>query len=321
MAFLTEALRRLFYLQPPLPYSAQIEVTNECNLTCPMCPRIDLKVPIKSIDLKIYKKIVDKLEGVKELILTGWGEPLFHKDIIKMVKSAKRRGFKVRLTTNGTLLTEGLQSDLLDSGIDGVSFSIDGIRESKESLAHPLTKQLENVESFLKKRKGGKPQVTFQSTLHQGKEEDILDVIRFAAKVGGGRVNILRLDARFRRLSRPTIEEEKRILEKTERLGGMLDVQVDFLPYVALTGIRRKFFRKLAPLLYRFRQHCPRTFGYIYINVNGQATPCCSLPLYSVGNLLEESLGSIWQGKQFKSFRQNQQKTCGGCDILKVKQC
>jgi MoaA/NifB/PqqE/SkfB family radical SAM enzyme len=322
MDFLEEFFRRFFYLQPPLPYTAQIEVTNECNLACPMCPRIDLKVPIKSMTLGTYKKIVDKLEGVRELVLTGWGEPLFHKDIIKMIKYAKNKGFKVRLTTNGTLLTEDLQDELLSSEIDEITFSVDEVRKSNKSLGHPLIKQLENIERFTKKRRDKKPKVTLQSTIHKGKEKNILDIIEFASRIGAERVNLMRLDIRFQKLPRPTVKQEKRLLKKAEKLGKKLGVQIDFLPHVALNGIARFFYRNLVPFLYRFGKYCPKTLGYIYINVDGQATPCCSLPLWSVGNLLKEDLEKIWKGQKFQKFREHdfQRKICGKCDVLEARQ-
>jgi MoaA/NifB/PqqE/SkfB family radical SAM enzyme len=284
-----------------------------------MCPRIDLKVPIKSMKLDAYKKIVNRLDGVRELVLTGWGEPLFHKNIIEMIRYAKRRGFRVRLTTNGTLLTKVLQDKLLKSGIDEITFSVDEVRKSKKSLGHPLIKQLENIESFLKKGKGNKPRVTLQSTLHKGRKKNVLEIIKFASKIGAERVNLMRLDIRFQKLARPNTREEKKLLKKAEALGEELGVQVDFLPYVALTGIARRFYRNLAPFLYRFNQFCPRTLGYIYINVDGQVTPCCSLPLYKVGNILNRDLSTIWKGEKLNYFRRNQKKICGQCDILSFK--
>jgi len=318
--FFIVSIRRLLYLQPALPYTVQIEITNECNLNCRMCPRTDLKVPIKSMRLNTYKKIVNKLTGVNELILTGWGEPLFHRQIIEMVKYAKKKGFRVRLTTNGTLLTKTLQDELLNSGIDEITFSVDEVRKSKKGLGHQLIKQLENIKSFLRKRKGKKPRVTLQSTVHKGKEKNIFDIISFASKIGAERVNLMRLDIRFQKLARPTVKEEKKLLKEAEKLGKKLGVQVDFLPHTALTGFPRRIYRHLAQFLYRFGQYCPKTFGYLYINVDGQATPCCSLPLYEIGNILNKDLLTIWEGERLNYFRRNQQSVCGKCDILSFRE-
>ncbi|HII72551.1 TPA: hypothetical protein HA265_07380, partial [Candidatus Woesearchaeota archaeon] len=87
-----EFLGRLLYIVPRRPRFAQIEITNDCNLNCKMCPREFLKVPYKHMDMKVYKKVVDGLKGVHQLTLTGWGEPFYYDKILECVKYAKKKG-------------------------------------------------------------------------------------------------------------------------------------------------------------------------------------------------------------------------------------
>ena len=100
-----EALGRILYMIPDYPSQAQIEITNRCNLTCKMCPRDYFNLLKEDMPLETFKKIVDRLENITLLTLTGWGEPLVHPHIFEMITYCKERSHKVKLTTNGTLLT------------------------------------------------------------------------------------------------------------------------------------------------------------------------------------------------------------------------
>jgi len=65
-----ETLRRIFFIPSKLPKTVQIEVTNEYNLDCKICPRKFLNIEYKDMDFGLFKKVIDKLEGVQEIILT-----------------------------------------------------------------------------------------------------------------------------------------------------------------------------------------------------------------------------------------------------------
>lgn len=318
-----EGLRRLFFLIPPNPEVAQIEITNRCNFNCLMCQRVSLKVPLKDMDLSLYKQVIDKLEGIKEIILTGWGEPLIHPDLLEMIKYAKKKGKWVSLTSNGSLLTRDFAKKIIQAGLDSISFSIDEIKAPKGSLAHPVTSQIRNVENFLKLRKGKKPEVVIQTTLHKGGQERISEVIAWAAKIGAEMVNINRLDMRFNQnLKRPNFEEEKEFVKKLEQVGRKYKIQTEFRPHIAFSGFARLIYRLLAPYMALGGKHCLRVYNYVYINLAGEVTPCCALPLWLVGNLLRDDLRTIWQSEKFKKFKQHefQRKICGKCDVLEVKQ-
>jgi len=320
----TEGLGRLLFLIPSHPEVAQIEVTNRCNFNCLMCQRIPLKVPIEDMDFALYKKIIDRLGGVGEVILTGWGEPLIHPKIVEMVEYAKKKNRWVSLTSNGSLLTTLLAKKLLQTGLDSISFSVDDIRAPKtKSIVHPVTTQIKNIENFIKIIKGKKPEIIIQTTLHLGQEKKIIEVVKWAARIGAGMVNVNRLDMRFNpKLRRPNYEEEKEFVGKLDEAGRKYKIQTEFRPHIAFSGLPRLAYRLVAPYVARGGQHCLRVYNYIYVNIKGEVTPCCALPLWSVGNLLQEDLQTIWQSEKLQKFREHeyQRKICGKCDVLEVRQ-
>jgi radical SAM protein with 4Fe4S-binding SPASM domain len=94
-----------------LPLNGSIELTARCNLKCAHCyirPRKGEAAACRRSELKLHeiRRIFDEIaeEGCLCLLLTG-GEPLLRPDFPEILEYAVRKGFLVRLYTNGTLLT------------------------------------------------------------------------------------------------------------------------------------------------------------------------------------------------------------------------
>jgi len=317
-----EFLGRLLFIIPRRPKFAQIEITNSCNLNCKMCPRAQLKVPYKHMDMKIYKKVVDKLEGINTLTLTGWGEPFYYDKIFDCITYAKKKGLKVKLTTNGVLINDAKINKIISSGLDDITFSIDHIKGDPD-FGHPNKAALMNIKKIIQLRdsKGlDKPQIVLQTTMHARKGKNVMDVIKWGAKVGADRINIARLDLRFDpNLKRASEEEEQRIFKTADRLGKDLGIRVDMVQYAVFDGFPRLMYKISRRLLHRFDTKCSKGYNYVYINVDGFVTPCCFYPLMKMGDLKKQSLQDIWNGARYRKFRQFKVKGCTKCDVMRVR--
>ncbi len=310
---------RLLYLPPQKPKTAQIAITNVCNFNCPMCQRFDLKVELRHMTDDVFFVVLNKLKDVPNIILTSWGEPLTHPRIFDYIQKASKN-HTVRITTNGALLTPEATDKILNSGLEAITFSIDNL-EDKDSFGHPLGEQISNIEYFCRKnqQQGKKIKVFLQSVFLKYDEKIFLDLISFAEKNKIDRLRLTRVDLRFNDYSRPTANEEKKLVQFLEKTLKKSKLTFDFLPYVAFDGIIREIYRRLYPLLHRLGKFCLRTYDDIYVNERGEITPCCSLPNLNCGSLLESDLLTIWQGEKFSTFRKKQEKICGKCDILAIK--
>ena len=80
-----------------------IELTSDCNLQCPHCPRPRIS---HNLSFELFEKIVGEasLHGHRSFSLHLFGEPLLYPRIIDCIRYLKRRGHAVILTTNGLLL-------------------------------------------------------------------------------------------------------------------------------------------------------------------------------------------------------------------------
>ena len=90
---------------PKYPKSVHLYITNDCNLECEKCyyrSSSDVKNELSFEQIKI---LFDEWERYRlTSIAIGGGEPLLHPDIVRIVQLAKKIGFFLAVTTNGTIL-------------------------------------------------------------------------------------------------------------------------------------------------------------------------------------------------------------------------
>jgi radical SAM protein with 4Fe4S-binding SPASM domain len=100
-----------------------IEISNLCNLSCRFCP--GTKRPKGRMDLERFSSILEKLKGYTEFVYFHlMGEPLLHPDLPQFLDVAGKMGFKVILTTNGTLLEERKKLLLSSPAVHKVNISL-----------------------------------------------------------------------------------------------------------------------------------------------------------------------------------------------------
>lgn len=93
-----------------IPKKAYLEITNACNLACTFCHGTKRK--LRFITREEFERAATELRSYAEyLYFHLMGEPLLHPELAKFFDIAGELGFKVVLTTNGTLLKK--KSDIL----------------------------------------------------------------------------------------------------------------------------------------------------------------------------------------------------------------
>ena len=287
-----------------------------------MCQREDLGIELEHMSWTHFATVVDKLGQRENITLTGWGEPFIHPRVFDMIAYCKERGHKVMVTSNGLFTKPSMVDDILNSAVDTITFSIDSVNGNETVTdGHTSNKVYENIEAVVKGRKPGTLGVRLQATLHANCDNDLYDVIRYGARIGCDIINVGRLDRQFRpNLERPDAQQERSIFLKADEIARSCGIQLDWLQYSVSSGLTRFVYRLLKKKLHRSGQYCLKTFDYAYVTREGDITPCCLLPNSKMGNLLHESLGSIWKNEKFDHFRENYRDTCGTCDLWVIDQ-
>lgn len=93
-----------------MPNKAFLEITNACNLQCSFCH--GTRRPIRYMTAEEFKRAATEARTFAEyLYFHVMGEPLLHPELSEFLDIAGELGFKVILTTNGTLV--GKRRDVL----------------------------------------------------------------------------------------------------------------------------------------------------------------------------------------------------------------
>ena len=100
-----------------------VEISNLCNLSCRFCP--GTKRPKGRMDADRLSVILEKLKGYTEFLYFHlMGEPLLHPELPRFLELAGEMGFKVIISTNGTLLEERKELLLSSPAVHKVNISL-----------------------------------------------------------------------------------------------------------------------------------------------------------------------------------------------------
>ena len=273
------------YDLPAFPLIIDIEVTNACNMDCLVCTRQVMTRKTGFMDWNLYKKIIDEVSIHNAAIrLIRFGEPLLHPKITEMIKYAKKKNLLVHMTTNGLLLSESKSAEIVDFGLDSIIFSMQGTtKEEYQRLRNTkhydkLVKNIQKLAELRKKKGVSNPYITITTTILDETQEDIDIFIR-----------------------------------KWRKTVDCIDYGPTYLGKLKLRSVDRiKYLIPRENTPKRRIKECNEVRTKLSINWNGDVTACCADfdGEMVIGNVLNESLKDVWNGKKHMEI----------CDILKKKE-
>ena len=275
------------------PADLYIEPTNNCNLKCVMCPRILSSKKTGNIAFKLFKKIIDEsVQYGKRGVITLHkdGEPLLHPGLGKMIVYAKKKraAHILRLSTNALLLDEAKSKELILSGLDAITISLDGTNEEtyRKIRGGDYHKVVNNTLRFIKIRNDmcrTRPWVTLQMI----KTTDTVGQI-----------------SHFKELWEPVADAIE--IKEFLNWGGAIPTEEGLV------------------LNSYSREPCLDLWSYLTINWDGRVSICC-LDFdckCTIGDANNQSLKNIWDGKCINKYRLThldclwqQAPLCEGCNV------
>ncbi len=130
-----------------------LEISNICNLKCSFCP--GTKRPANAMTEEEFSSLIRKLlPWTDYLYFHLMGEPLCHPKLDQFLHLAGNLGFKVILTTNGTLLQKNQQGLLEADGLHKLNISLHAFEAN--DLSKPFTEYLQDCFAFGKAAEGKK---------------------------------------------------------------------------------------------------------------------------------------------------------------------
>ena len=130
-----------------------LEISNICNLKCSFCP--GTKRPLHAMNEDEFRDLASKLiPWTDYLYFHLMGEPLCHPRLGQFLRIAEEFGFKVIITTNGSLLSKNQQTLLESNGLHKVNISLHAFEANDLSI--PFSQYLDNCFSFGQAAQGKK---------------------------------------------------------------------------------------------------------------------------------------------------------------------
>lgn len=344
------------FIRRPLTHLAKVylEATNRCNLDCRTCIRRSWEAELGMMAPATAERALADLRDVSpppDIVWGGWGEPLLHPDIVELVTRSKRLGGRVSLITNGTLLSGGTAAGLLESGLDMLWVSMDGVSEETFSairLGATLAWVVANVDAFQAlQRSAERPRtsVGFVFVAMRRNQAELPALLRL-----GDRLDVRRILAS--NLMPHTAEMQREVL----CAPGSLRVAGPDAANARVLTLPRLDSERMDPSVFSAINHagwhvefkdgaashapgrCPFVeSGALVIGWDGRVGPCLDL-LYShirfvagkprhakpfvTGNVAASHLESVWRSPEYVSFRDRVRgfdyapcHACSGCDL------
>lgn len=268
------------------PFTVYIFPTTYCNFKCVYCAHSLGHAKMKEqynfkpemMDMKTFDNIVEQLkefpEKIKVVSLTGQGEPLLNKNIPYMIQKLKEANVceRIEIISNGSLLTTETADNLIESGLDILRISLQGLssQKYKEVCDYKLSfdEYLSQIEYYFN-NKTEKNQIfvkVLDIALNEGEEEQFYKTFE----------NIT---------DRMFIEQCQPVYDNVELTDGL---ERDCDRY---GNIREK------------RDICTICFYMLGIFPNGDVEPCDGIykPIV-LGNVNQISLKEMWDSKMLKEF-------------------
>ncbi|MGB3211072.1 MAG: radical SAM protein [Desulforhopalus sp.] len=302
--------------------SIQIETTSRCNLDCVTClkPAYRTVWQERDMDQRLFRLILAQIPAKVSIHLQGWGEPLLHPDTLSHIRELKAAGAMVSFTTSGSLMESTLAHALIDSGLDGLTFSMAGNCRSTQdnlrgagSFAH-LQKAIRTFISAKKSRSESFFRVAVSYLLTPQTVPELPGAISWCRKNGVDALSTVHLTQAGCR----TQQKLQFMLSRQEaRHYHPLRIQAQLRAICSKMRLTMKAFHPtLTPV-------CDKNpINSLFISADGEVSPCVFLlpPVrqevvwyhknrisrqkpVSFGNLRKTSLSDIWDHPTYRQFR------------------
>lgn len=290
------------------PFNVIIDVSEKCNFQCKYCFRSDVdknkwgyakdsRLMEWNTFIRAVEQVKEFEDEVKQISLSGHGEPLCNRKIPDMVRYIKQQGIKSRISihTNAAMLDEEYAKDLADSNIDKIVISLQGLSDKKYK---EICQANINFDVFYH---------TLSVLYKCKKDTQIYYKIMDAALKNG---------------------EENRFYEMFTPIGDRVYVEkiVPIWKDVAIQYTEKKnskeiLYNKYGDAFPR-QECCPLIFHTIVVTPVGDVYPCTQLlTSYVLGNINKNTLLELWNSEERKNLlirqcKKNNPEICKGCFIL-----
>jgi radical SAM protein with 4Fe4S-binding SPASM domain len=279
-------------------------------------------------------RIIDDISSyAKPVVVLSGGEPLLRDDVFDIARYGTKRGLRMCLATNGTLVDDALCEKIKESGIRIVSLSLDG---SSEEVHDDFRKQKGAFAGTIRAaglfRDHG-IEFIINSSFTRRNQEEIPKVYKLAKEIGATAWYMFMIvpTGRGEEIMNELISKEdyEDILEwhyRMEKDEKDILVRPTCAPHYYRIVLQQskeegeKFERRSLKFSTGGAKGCIAGQLIALIDVDGNILPCSYFPK-SAGNIRERSFKDIWENselfKELRDFKKYKNK-CGSCEYINV---
>ncbi|MES0349972.1 MAG: heme b synthase [Desulfobacteria bacterium] len=309
------------------------EVTRNCNLSCIHCRASATLGPhLNELDTDAGLVLLDQISEVGKpvVILTG-GEPLLRSDIFQIARYGTRKGLRMVMAPNGTLITEAIATEMAEAGIQRISISLDGSTKESHDKFRQVEGAFDGALRGIERAKQAGVEFQINTTITQQNLDEIPKIQELAEKLGAVAHHIFLLVPTGR--GKYIVDQEISSEQYEETLNWFYD-QRDKVSMQLKATCAPHYYRILRERTREegksvtFKTHgldavtrgCLGGTGFCFISHTGIVQPCGFLDL-NCGDVKKKPFGVIWRESEiFKTLRDfNSLKgKCGKCEYRKV---
>ena len=300
------------------PVTAQIEPTSNCNLRCTFCAREHMGVPIGTMTFENFKKVLDALDCLYKINISGQGELFMNPELFDMIKYANSRGILIHISSNGTLLSDRVIDSLCEVDVGEIGISVDSVDKERyekiriNSNFDLLVRNIKKLTTRFKEREV-KTIVTMASIIFKESVHEVPEFIELANEVGIKKVAFQTLQTKENFVSYYGDEMKSNLVDK--EIIAIRNYMKKAIELAKKYGITLIFDEEESP-------GCIWPWRGIYVTWNGDVTSCCKIletSKFGMGNIIKQDFWEVWNGEKYQMTRRLLRdrmapESCKGCN-------
>lgn len=314
------------------PSSITFDVTDRCPLRCKTCGKWISKGERQELDTQSWKAVIRSLRnwlGNYRVCLSG-GEPFLREDIFDIISFARKQNVYVTAVTSGYHIDESMAKKIVDSGLHGLSITLNGITPSTHDFTRGVEGSYERALRAIELLNTSKKNmfVCVETVLMENNQREIPGLIEFtkAKKLNGISFQALYNKSSFLPydynhhfqeenawyLDNPLWPKDSNKMRSTideiigyKKKGYLIGNSVESLTWM------KRYFQNPKELL---AVKCMVGVSNFSIDPYGETRLCFSMG--SIGNVLLQTPKQIWHGKKAVLQRKAVKGCKNTCRIL-----
>lgn len=310
-----------------------------------MCPRFSSEDPHLDMSMETYSRIHSAMNYAHTIDFTGWGEPLLHREIYKMISMANQQGCFTTMTSNGTALNKRNAEKLIDAELGKLTISVDGMRSATYDAIRigasfeKVTANLARL-SEMTERRNSSLELCIAFTIQEDNADELDEILPWMESIGARALHLKQLNVASNQedwknsLLKYRLEPRANSKDRLKKVESRIE---KVLGESRARGVRTVMHSELPLSSQLVGRHCLATpLNSAYFSFEGRVSPCCHFghhvsrffegefyPPSSLyyGDIRSRTFEAIWTDPDFRKFRrgfetQDFPEECRTCYLL-----